>query len=124
LILIILGKEVRVMAVRVLIKRRVPPDKAGELYGLITELRSMASRQPGYVSGETLRNIKDANEYLVISTWETLEDWNNWIATKKRQELQGMIDALLGQETVYDIYDYPDKRLFKALPEDYLQRAT
>ena len=112
------------MAVRVMIKRRVPPDKAGELHGLITELRSMASRQPGYISGETMRNIKDPNEYLVISTWETLEDWNNWIATRKRQELQGMIDALIGRETVYEIYDYPDKRLFKALPEDYLQRAT
>lgn len=112
------------MAVRVMIKRRVPKGKEGQLYALITELRSMASRQPGYVSGETMRNLNNPEEYLVISTWDSVEDWNNWIASPKRKELQGMIDALLGQETVYDIYDYPDKRLFRALPEDYLQRAT
>lgn len=112
------------MAIRVMIKRWVPAEKAGDLYALITELRSLASRQPGYISGETMRGVSNREEYLVISTWESLEDWNTWVNSKPRKDLQGRIDALLGRESTYDIYDYPDKRLFKALPEDYLNRAS
>ena len=44
------------MAVRVMIKRWVPTEKEKDLVSLITELRSMASKQPGYISGETMRH--------------------------------------------------------------------
>ena len=112
------------MAIRVMIKRWVPAEKAGDLYALITELRSMASKQPGYISGETMRSVMNPEEYLVISTWDSLEDWNNWIASKPRQELQGRIDTLLGRESTYDIYHYPERRFYKAEPSDYLERKS
>jgi heme-degrading monooxygenase HmoA len=124
LIRLILGKEVRVMAIRVMIKRWVPAQKAGDLYALITELRSMASKQPGYISGETMRSVTNPEEYLVISTWDSLEDWNNWIASKPRKELQGKIDTLLGRESTYDIYHYPERRFYKAEPSDYLEHKS
>jgi antibiotic biosynthesis monooxygenase (ABM) superfamily enzyme len=47
------------MAVRILLKRWVPAEKEKDLVGLITELRSMASRQPGYISGETMRERQE-----------------------------------------------------------------
>jgi len=112
------------MSIRVMIKRWVPAEKAGDLYILITELRSMASKQPGYISGETMRSATNPEEYLVISTWDSLEDWNRWIASKPRQELQGRIDTLLGRESVYDIYHYPERRFYKAEPSDYLERKS
>jgi heme-degrading monooxygenase HmoA len=112
------------MAIRVMIKRWVPAEKKADLYALIVELRSMATKQPGYVSGETMRNVNNPDEYLVISTWESVNDWNNWIASKPRKDLQGKIDALLGRESTYDVYDYPEKRYHKVLVSDYLDRAT
>ena len=111
------------MAVRILLKRWVPADKEKDLVGLITELRSMASRQPGYISGETMRNVKNPDEYLVISTWDSLEDWEKWIASPPRKALQDKIDKLLGKPTTYDMYHYPEKRYHKAEPSDYLERS-
>jgi heme-degrading monooxygenase HmoA len=98
------------MAIRVMLKRWVPAEKEKDLVSLITELRSMASRQPGYISG-------------VISTWDSLEDWEMWVASPPRKALQDKIDALLGRKTTYDIYHYPEKRFFKAEPSDYLERT-
>lgn len=66
----------------------------------------MAFRQPGYISGETMRNVNDPNEYLVISTWKSIEDWERWFANKKREELEGKVDTLMGTETEYRIYSY------------------
>lgn len=97
------------MLVKVLIKRRVTQDKEAALLDLITQLRTLASRQPGYISGETLRSADNPDEYLVISTWQTLDDWKRWLASKERAALQEQIDKLLGQKTQYEIFQYPEK---------------
>ena len=116
-------KEVTDMAIRVMIKRWVTPEKEQDLVSLITELRSMVSKQPGYISGETMRHVSNPDEYLVISTWDTLEDWEKWVSSPPRKALQDKIDKLLGKKTTYDVYHYPEKRYHKAEPSDYLERS-
>jgi heme-degrading monooxygenase HmoA len=112
------------MSIRVFLKRLVPEEREREAVTLITELRSMASKQPGYISGETMRNVAQPEEYLVISTWDSLEDWNTWLADPARSCLQSKLDAVLGTKTTYEIYHHPKKRFFRADPADYLVRST
>lgn len=94
------------MAVKVLIKRRVPRDKARDMIPLFKQMRVQASDQPGYISGETLRSLDRPEEYLVISTWESSNDWKNWLQTSERKEVQGKIDHLLGGKTEYEVFHY------------------
>jgi len=94
------------MAVKILIKRKVAADKASQLKDLVMQLRSLSMKQPGYVSGESLRNVDKQNEYLVISTWDGLSAWKDWQSSKERAKIQGEIDALLGQKTEYEVYEY------------------
>jgi len=97
------------MAVKILIKRKVPREKGVTLLNLITELRSRATVQPGYISGETMRSTERPDEYLVISTWQSIDDWKAWAASRERAEIQSRIDAILGEPTHYEIYDYPER---------------
>jgi heme-degrading monooxygenase HmoA len=94
------------MAVKIIIKRRVPKDKESELLPLLIEMRSKATTQPGYISGETLRNVKDPEDYIVISTWQSEEVWKDWASSKERAQIQEKIDALLGEKSDYGIYFY------------------
>jgi heme-degrading monooxygenase HmoA len=94
------------MTVKILIRRKVSADKAANLGDLIMQLRTLVVKQPGYVSGESLRNIDRPDEYLVISTWNTVDAWKAWLASKERADIQGKIDALLGQKTDYEVYEY------------------
>ncbi|MGD2186385.1 MAG: antibiotic biosynthesis monooxygenase [Desulfobacterales bacterium] len=94
------------MTVRIVIKRKVPKDREKELLPLIKELRMLTTRQNGYISGETLQRIDKPGETVVVSTWETVEDWNSWVNTPERTALQNKIDNLLGQETKYEIYSH------------------
>ena len=73
------------MAIEVLIRRKVMESKAKELSPLIVKLRSLATIQPGYISGETLNCIDPPGrkEYLVISTWHSVEDWKNGCTAKR-----------------------------------------
>ena len=96
------------MTAKVLIKRRVSKEKEGELLPLILELRTLATLQASYMSGETLRNAKDPDEYLVISTWRTVDAWKAWEASRERAQVQEKIDSLLGEKTEFEIYYYPE----------------
>ena len=101
------------MTIRVLMTRKIPQWTTGinvsilpKLSELLIELRNMANQQTGYISGETLRNMDDRNEYLVISTWKSREAWEGWLANKKRVEVESQVDALLGASTTYKVYSY------------------
>jgi heme-degrading monooxygenase HmoA len=94
------------MAVKILIKRFVPETKENELNALLMKLRAFTTSQHGYITGETLKRIDKPGEYLVISTWLSIDDWRKWVLSKERNELQRKIDDLLGKETHYEIYSY------------------
>ena len=94
------------MAIKVLIKRSVPQSKAKDMIPLFRQMRALATAQPGYISGETLRSMDNPEEYLVISTWQASEHWKNWLKSSQRQSIQGKVDVLLGGETEYEIFHY------------------
>jgi heme-degrading monooxygenase HmoA len=101
------------MTIRVLMTRRIPQLTTGmdvtilpKLSQLLIELRNLANQQPGYISGETLRNVDERNEYLVISTWKSLDAWNGWMNNEIRRQVENQVDALLGASTVYKVYSY------------------
>ena len=95
------------MAVEVLIKRKYIESKREELAPLIVKLRSLATIQPGYISGETLKCIDPpgTNEYLVRSTWRSIEDWGKWLHSKERDVINDQIDQLTSKKTEYTIYE-------------------
>ncbi len=90
--------------VKAFIKRVVPREKSKEMIPLFRDMRTLAMEQPGYISGETLMNYNDPEEYLVISVWHTPEDWQRWLESQERQQIQAQIDALLGGKTEYSLY--------------------
>jgi heme-degrading monooxygenase HmoA len=94
------------MAVKIIINRKVSREKEKKLRPLLIQLRALATAQPGYISGETLRNVDRPEEYLVISTWQSLDNWKTWASSKERSEIQEKIDALLGTKTEYNLYLY------------------
>jgi heme-degrading monooxygenase HmoA len=93
-----------VMAVRVLIERQVEPGQEARLRLLMTQARTKAIKAKGYISGETLRALDDPNQFLVLSNWNSAEDWKAWEKDPERLKLQQDIEPLLmGKEkcTVY-----------------------
>ena len=94
------------MSVKVAIRRIIPKGKEDELLPLLIQMRVLATNQPGYISGETLRNVEREEERIVISTWQSKDEWDTWFLNKQRIELQKKIDSLLDKKTRYSIYYY------------------
>ena len=92
--------------IRIHIRRKVPEDKADDLKLLINQLRGMTMGTPGYIAGETLKRVDEPDESLVVTKWQSEFYWNQWLQSKERSGIQDKIDQLLGEETVYEIYEY------------------
>jgi heme oxygenase (mycobilin-producing) len=93
------------MAVKVLIKRKVADKQAPELETLLRKMRALTLNQKGYISGETFTRLDEPGVSMVISTWQSLDDWRAWTLNKERVEVQEQIDKLLGGATQYEIFE-------------------
>ena len=92
------------MEIKIILKRKVNNDVQVEIRPLLIELRQLALEQEGYIAGETLINMDDPEDVLVLSTWRSKQDWEIWLASEKRQQVQQKIDEILGEPTYYRMY--------------------
>ncbi|MCP3943066.1 MAG: antibiotic biosynthesis monooxygenase [Desulfobacteraceae bacterium] len=92
------------MIVKVIIKRDVSKDKEKHFFALLKNIRCNAMHQKGYISGETLICAENTNRVVVISKWESLEDWNNWKTDIKRIEIDARLTELQENPTIYEPY--------------------
>ena len=95
------------MAVEVLIRRKFVKEHAEKLAPLMVQLRSLARAQPGYISSESLKCIDPPGDYdyLIRSTWNSVEDWKRWLQSEERNRIQRKIDNISGVSTEYRIYE-------------------
>lgn len=95
------------MAVKILIKRKYKEENADALGMLLKNLRALTVSQKGYISGETYKRFDEDGQSLVISTWQTVDDWRRWFHDEDRIEIQNQIDLLTDEPTDYEIYVTP-----------------
>ena len=92
------------MPITVVTKRVFKIEKNDKLVVLLQKLKKHAKKQKGFLSRSTFTNINDVSEHIVISEWKSEEHWKKWMQKKKVKEIQGEIDSLIGEKTVFDVY--------------------
>lgn len=92
--------------IKVLLKRTIKGKHVKEITRLLRMLRLLAMQQPGYISGETLHEVDAPNNYLVISAWYSLEQWQTWLSSPERQKLQAELDGYMEAPTQIRVYTY------------------
>jgi heme-degrading monooxygenase HmoA len=92
------------MTVKVIIDRKVKNGKEPEFFELLKELRAKAVSSEGYISGETLRAVSDRHNYVVVSTWQSGDDWKKWAGNPVRTKIQAKIEKLMSRSTKTKLY--------------------
>lgn len=92
------------MAIHVVIKRKLKVSQPEKLIPLLNKLNERAKVQKGYISTETLQSTENKEDYLVVSKWETEENWQAWFNSKERRDLQGNVESFIGERTFYEIF--------------------
>lgn len=94
------------MAVRIIIDRKVKKGKGPDFAKMLRELRAKAIPSKGYISGETLRARDNPHNYIVITTWQNVEDWKAWEKNPARKKIHAQIEKLMARPTKTKIYLY------------------
>lgn len=87
------------MAVRIIIDRKVKKGKEPDFAKLLRKLRSKAIFAEGYISGEILRVRDDPQNYIVITAWENIDNWEKYEKTPETSKIHASIEKLMARRT-------------------------
>lgn len=93
------------MTVKIFIRRHCQEGQVEKALEMLIGFRRAAMDQPGYLAGETLVNHYDSRSILVVSIWESVDDWIRWQNSALRDRNEARIEELLDRPTVYEIFD-------------------
>jgi len=107
--------------IKVLVERQLKKGK--DLGSLLMDLHMMAVLRKGHVSNETLINPNDNLNIAVLSTWQSVEDWNSWESSTERAKIVKKIHPLLARRTHVKIFEImsPADYEFFVDPESWTQ---
>jgi antibiotic biosynthesis monooxygenase (ABM) superfamily enzyme len=69
-----------------------------DLEPMLMKLRAHAMQYPGFLSAESLVSEVDSSVVVMMSTWETIENWRMWVKSKITQDLLQRAEAFLKEK--------------------------
>jgi heme-degrading monooxygenase HmoA len=92
------------MAVKIMIKRKFKEEALKDAEAMLMKARTNAMGHKGYISTETLVNFEDPQSVIIISMWQSKEDWDNYRYSGARQEHEQKYRDLFEGTTQYEIF--------------------
>ena len=87
-----------------MIKRHIKEGKVKDVFALLNKQRAKAMNQRGHLKGETLTKYQNPHCLLVISSWNSMENWLAWKENKERRVNEEKLEQFLESPTEYDEY--------------------
>jgi heme-degrading monooxygenase HmoA len=87
------------MSIRIIIDRKVKKGKEGDFAKLLRKLRSKAMFSKGYISGEMLRDRDNPQNYIVISAWQSVADWEKYEKVPETSKIHARIEKMMARAT-------------------------
>ena len=83
------------MTLTLTVERDAIPGSQGPIKALLRELRSGATRQPGFISGQTVVDAFNPTIFMTISHWSSMAVWDLWEKDSERSAIIERINKLL-----------------------------
>lgn len=93
------------MTVKILIKRKFKDANQKNVSLVIGESRRNAMQRQGYISSESLCGTDDPNLILVISMWQSKEDWEDYKNSSVRKETEQKFSEMFERPTEYETFN-------------------
>lgn len=91
--------------IKVLIERTIAEGLETNYEQTVVELLNHAEQSPGYLGGESYKNAKKPNHYVVVSSWESSNAWSLWLYSAERAKMQNQISVFLKEPEHFTILE-------------------
>lgn len=87
--------------IRVFIERHIAETMESTYDDVEKQVLRAAITAPGFISGESLKDIKDPRHRVVLCKFRSEIDWNNWLSSAERKEIMAKINLIIeGEEKI------------------------
>lgn len=94
------------MSVKILIKRKFKEEALKDASDMLIKARTNAMGNKGYISTETLVNYDDPQSVLIISMWQSKEDWDVYKDSETRRVHEEKYAQMFEGPTEYEIFKF------------------
>lgn len=92
------------MSVKMLIKRKFKEEALKNASAMLIKARTNAMGNTGYISTETLVSYDDPQSVLIISMWQSKEDWDRYRDSATRKEHENKYAEMFEGPTEYEVF--------------------
>jgi len=91
------------MSVKILIRRKFKIEALKNASAMLIKARTNAMGNQGYISTETLVNYDDPQSVLILSMWQSKDDWDRYRDSDTRKEHEDKYADMFEGSTEYEI---------------------
>ena len=91
------------MSVKILIRRKFKKEALKNASAMLIKARTNAMGNQGYISTETLVNYDDPQSVIILSMWQSKDDWDRYSDSDTRKEHENKYADMFEGSTEYEI---------------------
>ena len=91
------------MSVKILIRRKFKKEALKNASAMLIKARTNAMGNQGYISTETLVNYDDPQSVIILSMWQSKDDWDRYRDSDTRKEHEDKYANMFEGSTEYEI---------------------
>jgi heme-degrading monooxygenase HmoA len=89
--------------IKVIIERVVAEGLEIPYERAVEELLTAMTRAKGYISGESLVDVRQPNHYIVVARWSDQASWDRWFYSEDRKEVLTAIAPFLQTDEKFTV---------------------
>ncbi len=89
--------------IKVIIERVVAEGLEVPYEKTVVDLLTVMTRARGYISGESLVDVRQANHYVVVARWSDVASWDNWFHSEDRKQVAETIAPFLQTDEKFTV---------------------
>lgn len=93
--------------IRVIIERIIAETLEEHYEDAAMEILQLSVRAPGFISGESLKDLHNERHRIVLCKWRSELDWQNWIASTERKQLMDKLGLMLEKPETVTLLESP-----------------
>jgi len=93
--------------IRVIIERFIAESLEANYEITAKETLQKAIQAPGFISGESLKDITNVRHRVVLCNWRSLQDWQVWLASHERKSMMEQLNLMLEKAEKVTVLELP-----------------
>ena len=81
--------------IRVIIERHIAQTLEEAYEQAAKRTLQKAIQAPGFISGESLKGLNNANKRVILSNWRSTADWQHWCTSEERKAMMAELAPML-----------------------------